>query len=606
VRARAESRDPAQGEDGVAAALRRWRAVPYLVLLVGLLATAVVSWRFRVAARHAEALAFENLATDTEARVRNALGRHITALLGGAALLAFNQSLDADDFRAYARQLHELGGLQGVQGLGFSRVVREDERESFERSVAATVHPDFRVWPVVPGEPLHAILFLEPMDPRNRAAIGFNMFSEPVRRRAMEAARDTGAPAATGKVTLVQEIGGRKQAGMLVYVPVYRGRPKTVEERRQRLVGFVYSPFRMDDLLATVLPDVETLPAHVALYDGLEPSPEAHLYSSGPAPEPAGLQVDRALVIAGHPMLLRLTSAEARAARDDVGLAVGTSLGLLVTGLLFAFTRFQIDARQAAEESARSLREAREEAVRHLRSRDAFLSIASHELKTPLTALQLHVDGLLRGLPSVGTGNAAERERLARRLDSVSRQARRLGALINELLDVSRVTGGHLPLHPEPMDLGELIQEVRGRFEPELARAGCPLSVSVNGPLEGAWDRLRLDQVLTNLLSNALKYGPGKPIEIHASRQDDWVQVIVTDHGMGIDPKDQDRIFERFERAVSDRKFGGFGIGLWIARQIVVSMGGRISVSSRPGAGASFLVELPLRPPATPHPVQVH
>jgi two-component system, OmpR family, sensor kinase len=142
------------------------------------------------------------------------------------------------------------------------------------------------------------------------------------------------------------------------------------------------------------------------------------------------------------------------------------------------------------------------------------------------------------------------------------------------------------------------VQEVRARFEPEASRAGCAVLVEAEPELRGHWDRLRLDQVLTNLLSNAIKYGPGKPVEIRARREDGHVLLRVTDHGMGVDPKDHERIFERFERAASERKFGGFGVGLWITRRIVHAMGGTISVTSLLGQGATFEVKLPLVAPA--------
>lgn len=282
------------------------------------------------------------------------------------------------------------------------------------------------------------------------------------------------------------------------------------------------------------------------------------------------------------------------------GPAVIPAACLVATALVIAFARLQVLARRDAERANARLREAREEALHHARARDGFLSMASHELKTPLTALQLHVDGLLRAFETTTRGRLTfEPDRVRRRLESVARQSRQLGRLIDALLDASRAADGRLPLHLETFDLADLVQEIAARFEPELARASCELRVRCERGLIGQWDRVRVDQVLSNLLSNACKYGPGAPIELDATidarEGAHGAVLVVRDRGIGIDPKDHARIFERFERACSDRKFGGFGVGLWIAREIVASMGGEIRVDSAPGNGATFTVRLPMR-----------
>jgi len=184
----------------------------------------------------------------------------------------------------------------------------------------------------------------------------------------------------------------------------------------------------------------------------------------------------------------------------------------------------------------------------------------------------------------------------------IRRNVERLSRLITNLLDISRIGEGRLALELEPVDLSDLVCEVAGRFEDELSRAGSTLQLDVPGPVVGRWDRLRLDQVVTNLVANAVKYGPGKPIEVWVRTDGDRVDLAVRDHGIGIPREAQQRIFERFERAVSDRHFGGFGLGLWISRRIVESLGGTIGVESEPGQGATFTVELwrePRRPVAT-------
>ncbi len=235
-----------------------------------------------------------------------------------------------------------------------------------------------------------------------------------------------------------------------------------------------------------------------------------------------------------------------------------------------------------AVENARLYREAREA----VRKRDDFLSVASHELKTPLTSLKLTVAALEREASRVGTP-----ETFRARLDRIQTQSTRLAGLVDQLLDVSRMSAGKLVLDLEPIDLAELAAEVALRFAEEAGRVGTTLTLRAPHPVPVVVDRQRMDQVLTNLLSNALKYAPGSPVEL----QVDCVsgpRIRVQDAGPGIPPAEQDRIFERFERGLRTQGHPGMGFGLWIVREIVQAHQGRVWVQSPPGGGATFEVSL--------------
>ncbi|WP_225410175.1 protein kinase domain-containing protein [Stigmatella hybrida] len=230
-----------------------------------------------------------------------------------------------------------------------------------------------------------------------------------------------------------------------------------------------------------------------------------------------------------------------------------------------------------------------------VRRRDDFLSIAAHELKTPLTSLQLHLQGMMIQLRQ-GTAQMSP-ERLGTKLESANLQTQRMGRLVNELLDISRVAQGQLLGKVEDVDLVSLVRGVLERSREALARAECPVELRAVDRLVGHWDAMRLEQVVGNLLTNAMKYGAGKPIEVVLEEHEGQAVLKVRDEGIGIAPEDAHRIFERFERAVSVRHYGGFGIGLWLVREIVQALGGRVEVRSVPGEGATFTVTLPRRPP---------
>ncbi|MFP2898308.1 ATP-binding protein [Corallococcus sp. 4LFB] len=229
--------------------------------------------------------------------------------------------------------------------------------------------------------------------------------------------------------------------------------------------------------------------------------------------------------------------------------------------------------------------------------RDEFLSIASHELKTPVTSLQLSVQGLMR-LARAGALRTSPAETVTHALEVIERQAKRMAKLVNTLLDVSRIHAGRLELEFEEVDLAALVRDVAARFAPELATSGTRLAVHADTAVPGVWDRSRLDQIVTNLLSNAIKYGEGRPIEIQVEGDAVMARLEVRDQGIGIPPERHARIFRAFERAVSSRNYGGLGLGLHIVNQLVERLGGSVWVESEAGRGATFTVELPRRGPA--------
>jgi signal transduction histidine kinase len=229
-----------------------------------------------------------------------------------------------------------------------------------------------------------------------------------------------------------------------------------------------------------------------------------------------------------------------------------------------------------------------------LRVRDEFLSIASHELKTPLTAIQLSIQNQARMLRAAGSG--APLGRLARSSEILSKEIRRLSALVDNLLDVSRISAGKLMLSPEPTNFSVLVREVLLREMPVLNRAGIKLTLEIEDGIALELDRLRLDQVVTNLVSNAVKYAPGSGLGVCLRRDGETIRLDVCDGGPGLAPGDEIKIFSRFERAAaSATSIQGLGLGLYISRQIIEAHGGLITVANGSEIGACFTIALPLQ-----------
>ncbi|WP_267145501.1 sensor histidine kinase [Myxococcus dinghuensis] len=228
-------------------------------------------------------------------------------------------------------------------------------------------------------------------------------------------------------------------------------------------------------------------------------------------------------------------------------------------------------------------------ATQAVKARDELLSVAGHELKSPLNALQLQIDLLARMAKDAMAASG-----LAERAEKAARAGQRLELLIDDLLDVSRISAGRLKLHREEVDLAALTRELVSRMSEELARAGSEVRMVADVVVVGQWDRLRLEQVLVNLLSNAAKYGAGRPVTVVVEASGPMAELAVRDEGIGVAEEEQERIFERFERSAAVQHFKGLGLGLWITRRIVEAHGGVIRVQSQPGKGSTFTVQLPL------------
>ena len=249
----------------------------------------------------------------------------------------------------------------------------------------------------------------------------------------------------------------------------------------------------------------------------------------------------------------------------------------------FAKVTRDLTDRRRAENERVQLAQAQEA----LRLRDEFVAVAAHELKTPLTVLQLQLHGLGKRAAEIDPA-------LSRRAGLALRAGKGIAALIDSLLDASRIASGTLEIKPERCDLSALATEVVDRFTDLAEHSGCELSLRAPAPVFGNWDRLRIEQALTNVLSNALKYAAGKPVSISVSVVDTNALLEIRDNGPGVAGEEIERIFGRYERAVSVRHYGGMGLGLYLTRQIVEQHGGTVTARNLAEGGASFVIRLPV------------
>lgn len=228
-------------------------------------------------------------------------------------------------------------------------------------------------------------------------------------------------------------------------------------------------------------------------------------------------------------------------------------------------------------------------------SRDEFLSIASHELKTPLTSLKLQTQVYLKALAK-GREDYLRPERITELVITVDRQVTKLNRLVDDMLDVSRIQSGKLAIRKQPLELGKLVEEIVIRMQEHIIERGYPVpEINKSANISGVWDQERIEQVVTNLLTNAIRYGNSKKFFIGLEQQNGFAKFSITDQGIGISPENKSRIFDKFERAINANDVSGLGLGLYISRKIIEAHGGSISVESELGKGSTFTFTLPLK-----------
>lgn len=368
--------------------------VPYLVLLGTLVLTAIATYYAESTARSQDQLQFNASVQQTENLIRDRVKTYIALLRAGSGLFASHDTVDREEFRAYMEQLKLRGEYPGIQGIGFTIRVRPSEKDQLIARMKTEGIPNFAINPDYPRPEYHTIIYLEPLDERNQAAIGFDMFTEPVRRRAMEHARDGGVPVASGKVKLRQEIDAKKQAGFLIYFPIYRGNstPPTVTERRQKLLGFIYSPFRIGDFMQGLFGSHPDAFVDFGIYDGLAITPSSVLYDSnssrllGFKPQ---FERRKMISIAGQTWTIIYTSRpeldfnSQRLMAPYIAL-VGSFVGIILFGLM----RSQINARYIAEKTATELTKSE----KALRDSEAWFRTL---IETTFDGIIIHENGII-------------------------------------------------------------------------------------------------------------------------------------------------------------------------------------------------------------------
>lgn len=584
--------------------------LPYFVLSFSLLVSVGVTYLFYTSSENKDAVRFNQEVIQIDTIINSKIRTYIAILKSGRGFVETVGEVNRDNFRRYASSLDLKRNYSGVQGIGYAKRVLSYEGEALTQKMEAEGFTNFKMFPETSKYDYITILYLEPLDDRNRRAIGFDMSSEPNRRAAMELARDTGDAAATGKVFLVQENEEDRQPGFLIYIPVYKGdmNPPTVEARRQYLDGYIYSPFRAGNFLNDVRNTSGDRDIAITIYD-TEAKPENILAQSYRDSESLSndFVVQTEVSFAERKWIVQYRALPEFIAKSSSGWTFLIFIsGLVFSLLLFGVTYLESFARTRSDKIAFELKASekekaqlfeKEQKARRLaedsnRAKDEFISVVSHELRTPLNSIA----GWTRILQAETLSSEMKRQAL----EKIEKNLRIQTRLVEELLDFSQIISGKSDMPMKSLEFSDIFEEAFAEAEKQAEDKG--LKIKKENLLNGQkifGDAERLKKALENVLRNAVKFTPPEGlVEVDVQEQNGFISLIVRDSGQGINPKFLPYIFEGFRQADSSitRQFGGLGLGLAISRHIFELHGGTIKAESLgEGKGSVFTIELPVR-----------
>ena len=558
-------------------------------VLITLLTISFIGYYQANAAAEAERKrTFDTRIEDLKEAIKVQMVDYIQVLKGCQGLFYGSDTITARDWKVYIENLDIPSIYPGIQAIGYAAYIPASDKLKLEQQIKNSGFPQFKIRSSVKNSFLTPIIYIEPFNERNQRAFGYDMYDEEARQLAMDRALLSGKASITSKVTLIQDKNQNLKPGFNLYMPIYRDPLKinTPAERKRNLIGFVYYPFRSYDLLETLTGQYKDI--SIRIYDGSSTQEDNLLFDSESLTEGTGSQLsadpefngESKIHVAGRTWQILIAS------KDNFGSSIEKTQPLLILifgialSLLIFSMMYSIISRNT--EMTRELQLTKELDNK----KDEFIGVASHELKTPLTSIKAYMQLLERS-------NLQEKER--NYVSKANSNIKKLNNLIGDLLDVSKIQSGQLRLNIAPFELATMVNEsvenVQHMYHSHqlIIQKGIP-NLTVQG------DILRLEQALTNLLLNAIKYSAGsEAITINVSKINNEVRIDVCDEGIGISTDNQERIFDRYYRAKElSPVISGLGMGLYISYEILKRHHGTIEVKSELGKGSTFSILLPV------------
>ncbi len=564
---------------------------------------------------------------------------HIQFLINASSFFEASKLVTRKEWEQFNKFSTINENFMGVQGFGFSAIVKKDQLKKHIQDIRKEGFSKYTVYPNGGRVLYTSIIYLEPFNERNARVLGFDMFTEPVRRKAMEQARDYKIPVLSGKVMLHQETQKDVQTGTLIYVPVYnKNEPlNTIAERRSAILGWVFSPFRMDDLMKSILGswnlnrdenirlrvyDDAIISQNSLLFDSHKNRTKSNsdarirtrklpvlfnnkkwtLVFSQPLRSPfffsaktliiaiGGMIISLLLFALSYSLLITKQRAKSIAGRLSLDLSIKNQEYERINNSLKKNYKKLISSKEKLKEINKELQKAKVKAEESDQLKSAFLANMSHEIRTPM-------NGIMGFAELLKEANLSIEER-KNYIEIIEKSGTRLLNIINDIVDISKIEAGQMNVVFSGTNIDEQLQYIQTFFTPETQDKG--LLLLLKRPLADdetiiRTDREKLYAILMNLVKNAIKYTVKGIIEFGYEKKDNYIQFFVKDTGIGISKDRHQAIFERFIQADFNDKMArqGAGLGLSIAKAYVELLGGKIWVESEPEKGSVFYFTLP-------------
>lgn len=566
------------------------------ILFTGLLLTFLSVYYTRMNMRRTAIQEFEFSCNELRMRIESRLEQHAQLLRSGAALFGITDSVTREDWRIFNEKTRVSKYLPGIEGFGYSMLIAPDELYRHIQSIRESGFPSYNVKPEGERDVYTSIIYLEPFSGRNIFAFGYDMFSEPVRRRAMELSRDSGYAVLSGKVTLVQETDEENvQPGILMYVPVYRNHmpANTVEERRSSIKGWVYSPYRMRDLMIGIQENAEfhkDKGLHFKIYDDVA-SDESLLYDSNDnerfrTKKKDNLFLEFPVIFNGKQWTLQFADRRGELTFFHSDLLIVLLSGIVISLLLFFLSMMQI----RSTIRTREIQQLYTQLEKLNLDKDRFITILSHDLKSPFTSILGFLELLSEDL------NKLDIETIENYVGIINSSAKHTYNLLEDLLMWTRAHSGKIIFKPQYFSLNELYNNVLEVLLPNAEAKDITIKFYSDEEINVYADIDMLKAILRNLISNAIKFtNRGGFVTTTAEKHPSHVTISVTDTGVGIKPDIIKSLFDisKVMTTAGTENEKGSGLGLILCKEFVEKHGGKIWVESEHGKGSTFRFTLP-------------
>ena len=609
-----------------------------LIFIVGLFLTFAITNYVRQEEESQEQKEFVQVCNEIKSKIINRINIQTEFLISGSSLFEASQSVTREEWKRFNK--FSVGNVKfiGVQGLGFSTLIKKEQLKNHVSAIQKEGFPKYKVFPSGLRNSYTSIIYLEPFSGRNTVGFGYDMFSDPVRRKAMEISRDRNEPALSGKVFLRMETSKDTQAGTLMYVPVYKNEPiNTIADRRKAIVGWVFCAFRMDDLMESTLGSRflnSQNNIHLQIYEDDIIVPKALLFDShknkidskkvtkirtrilpvvfnnkkwtlvlSQSSESTfffstqvllisigGMIISVLLSALSYTVLITKKRAKTIAERLSLDLLIKNQEYERMNKSLNKNYKRLIASKEKLKETNVELEKAKVKAEESDKLKSAFLANMSHEIRTPM-------NGIMGFAELLKSGNLSPEEN-KNYIEIIQKSGTRLLSIINDIVDISKIEAGQMKVSYSTTNVDEQMQYIHTFFEHEAQDKGIQLILRKSSDDEQtiiSTDREKLYAILINLVKNAIKYTVKGTIEFGYEKRDNQIEFFVKDTGIGISKDRQKAVFERFIQADFNDKMArqGAGLGLAIAKAYVELLGGKIWVESEIGKGSEFYFSIP-------------